>query len=113
MDEGKNCHGYISHFNSHAFLFIAYRSVNEWPNNREKILGIRVISLDGGEATLGQYIYRWIVKFLNGPFSLVSFFKHPYHHHLYIYYGHLWNSCSHYHCSNGKTSAWAISLPAL
>ncbi len=34
----------------------------------KKILGIRVISLDGGEATLGQYIYRWIVKFFEWPF---------------------------------------------
>jgi len=34
----------------------------------KKILQIRVISLDGGEPTLGQYIYRWIVKFFEWPF---------------------------------------------
>ena len=42
-----------------------------WMNGQtvgKKILQIRVISLDGGEPTLGQYIYRWIVKFFEWPF---------------------------------------------
>lgn len=32
------------------------------------ITGIRVISLDGGEPTAGQYIIRWITKFFEWPF---------------------------------------------
>ncbi len=42
-----------------------------WMNGQtigKKIMNIRVISLDGGEPTLGQYIYRWIVKFFEWPF---------------------------------------------
>lgn len=34
----------------------------------KKIMGIRVISLEGGEPTLGQYILRWITKFFEWPF---------------------------------------------
>ena len=34
----------------------------------KKLMGIRVISLDGGEPTLGQYIIRWITKFYEWPF---------------------------------------------
>lgn len=42
-----------------------------WMNGQtigKKILGIRVISLEGGEPTLGQYILRWITKFYEWPF---------------------------------------------
>lgn len=42
-----------------------------WMNGQtigKKIMGIRVISLDGGEPTLGQYILRWITKFYEWPF---------------------------------------------
>ena len=42
-----------------------------WMNGQtigKKIMGIRVISLDGGEPTLGQYILRWITKFFEWPF---------------------------------------------
>ena len=31
-------------------------------------MAIRVISLEGGEATLGQYLLRWITKFFEWPF---------------------------------------------
>lgn len=34
----------------------------------KKLLFIRVISLDGGEPTLGQFILRWITKFFEWPF---------------------------------------------
>lgn len=34
----------------------------------KKIMAIRVISLEGGEATLGQYLLRWITKFFEWPF---------------------------------------------
>lgn len=34
----------------------------------KKIMGLRVISLSGGEATAGQYIIRWITKFFEWPF---------------------------------------------
>ncbi|MEO6671470.1 MAG: RDD family protein, partial [Ferruginibacter sp.] len=42
-----------------------------WLNGQtigKKIMSIRVISLDGGEPTLGQYIMRWITKFFEWPF---------------------------------------------
>lgn len=34
----------------------------------KRLMAIRVISLDGGEPTLGQYILRWITKFYEWPF---------------------------------------------
>ena len=34
----------------------------------KKIVHIRVISLEGGEPTLGQFILRWITKFFEWPF---------------------------------------------
>lgn len=34
----------------------------------KKLMGIRVISLDGGEPVLGQYLLRWITKFFEWPF---------------------------------------------
>lgn len=37
----------------------------------KKLMGIRVISLDGGDPTLGQFLYRWIVKFFEWPFLFV------------------------------------------
>ncbi len=42
-----------------------------WMNGQtvgKRILGIRVISLEGGEPTLGQYLIRWIVRFWEWPF---------------------------------------------
>ncbi len=34
----------------------------------KKIMQIRVVSLEGGEPTLGQYILRWVTKFFEWPF---------------------------------------------
>lgn len=34
----------------------------------KRLMSIRVISLDGGEPTLGQYLLRWITKFYEWPF---------------------------------------------
>jgi uncharacterized RDD family membrane protein YckC len=34
----------------------------------KKILSIRVISLEGGEPTFGQYLLRWITRFFEWPF---------------------------------------------
>lgn len=34
----------------------------------KKLMNIRVLSLDGGEPTVGQYILRWITKFFEWPF---------------------------------------------
>ena len=34
----------------------------------KKIMQIRVISLEGGEPTLGQFVIRWITKFFEWPF---------------------------------------------
>lgn len=42
-----------------------------WMNGQtvgKKIMGIRVISLEGGEPTLGQFMLRWITKFFEWPF---------------------------------------------
>ena len=34
----------------------------------KKLMHIRVVSLEGGEPTLGQYLLRWITKFFEWPF---------------------------------------------
>lgn len=34
----------------------------------KKVMSIRVVSIDGGEPTIGQYILRWITKFFEWPF---------------------------------------------
>lgn len=34
----------------------------------KKLMSIRVISLDAGEPTLGQFVLRWITKFFEWPF---------------------------------------------
>ncbi|MDB5201372.1 MAG: domain containing protein [Ferruginibacter sp.] len=42
-----------------------------WMNGQtigKKLMAIRVISLDGGEPTMGQYLLRWITKFFEWPF---------------------------------------------
>jgi uncharacterized RDD family membrane protein YckC len=42
-----------------------------WMNGQtlgKKVLGIRVISLEGGEPTFGQYLLRWVTKFFEWPF---------------------------------------------
>lgn len=42
-----------------------------WMNGQtlgKRIMAIRVISLEGGEPTLGQFILRWITKFFEWPF---------------------------------------------
>jgi uncharacterized RDD family membrane protein YckC len=42
-----------------------------WMNGQtigKKVMSIRVISLEGGEPTLGQYILRWITKFFEWPY---------------------------------------------
>lgn len=42
-----------------------------WLNGQtvgKKLMNIRVISLEGGEPTFGQYLLRWITKFFEWPF---------------------------------------------
>ena len=42
-----------------------------WMNGQtvgKKLMAVRVISLDGGEPTIGQYFLRWITKFFEWPF---------------------------------------------
>src|SRR5690606_34918816 len=42
-----------------------------WMNGQtigKRMLNIRVVSLDGGEPGLGQYLLRWISKFFEWPF---------------------------------------------
>ena len=50
-----------------SFPMLIYSLVTELLLNGQTvgkmIMGIRVISLDGGEPTAGQYILRWITKF--------------------------------------------------
>jgi uncharacterized RDD family membrane protein YckC len=51
---------------------LLYSLVTElWLNGQtigKKLMAIRVISLDGSEPTLGQYILRWITRFFEWPF---------------------------------------------
>ena len=55
-----------------SFPMLLYSLITElWLNGQtigKKLMSIRVISLDGGEPTLGQYILRWITKFFEWPF---------------------------------------------
>lgn len=48
-----------------------------WMNGQtigKKLLKIKVVSLDGGEATLGQYLLRWFLRFYEWGFIIVSLF---------------------------------------
>ncbi|HMK04113.1 MAG TPA: RDD family protein [Ferruginibacter sp.] len=48
-----------------------------WMNGQtigKKILKIKVVSLDGGEPTLGQYLLRWFLRFYEWGFIIVSIF---------------------------------------
>jgi uncharacterized RDD family membrane protein YckC len=42
----------------------------------KKVMGIRVISLEGGEPTLGQYIARWVTRAWEWPFLFGYVFYH-------------------------------------
>jgi uncharacterized RDD family membrane protein YckC len=45
----------------------------------KKIFGIRVVSLEGGEATLGQYLIRWFARFYEWGFIVFAiFWGNPY-----------------------------------
>lgn len=51
-----------------------------WLNGQtvgKKLMGIRVISLEGGEPTLGQYVLRWITRFFEWPFLFGYIFFSP------------------------------------
>ncbi len=50
----------------------------------KKLMAIRVISTDGGEPTLGQYILRWITKFYEWPF-LFGYVVFPFFGLIFIY----------------------------
>ena len=48
-----------------------------WMNGQtigKKIMKIKVVSLDGGEATLGQYLLRWFLRFYEWGFIIVGLF---------------------------------------
>jgi uncharacterized RDD family membrane protein YckC len=48
-----------------------------WMNGQsigKKVLKIRVMSLNGGEANLGQYLTRWFLRFYEWGFIMFSFF---------------------------------------
>ena len=40
----------------------------------KKIFGLRVVSLEGGEATLGQYLIRWFARFYEWGFIVFAIF---------------------------------------
>jgi len=51
-----------------------------WLNGQtvgKKLLGIRVVSLEGGEPTFGQYVLRWITRFFEWPFLFGYIFHSP------------------------------------
>jgi uncharacterized RDD family membrane protein YckC len=48
-----------------------------WMNGQtlgKKALKIKVVSLDGGEATLGQYLLRWFLRFYEWGFIILTLF---------------------------------------
>jgi uncharacterized RDD family membrane protein YckC len=48
-----------------------------WMNGQtvgKKLLKIKVVSLDGGEATLGQYLLRWFLRFYEWGFIIIALF---------------------------------------
>jgi uncharacterized RDD family membrane protein YckC len=52
-------------------------STELWLNGQtigKKIMKIKVVSLDGGEATLGQYLTRWFLRFYEWGFIIVGIF---------------------------------------
>ncbi len=55
-----------------SFPMLLYSLVTEVAMNGQtlgkRLMSIRVISLDGGEPTFGQYLLRWITKFFEWPF---------------------------------------------
>lgn len=55
-----------------SFPMLLYSLITEVLMNGQtvgkKLMSIRVISLDGGEPTFGQYLLRWITKFFEWPF---------------------------------------------
>ena len=60
-----------------------------WMNGQtlgKKLMHIRVISLEGGEPTLGQFILRWITKFFEWPFlfGYIFFSKEALYKNIYI-----------------------------
>ncbi len=54
-----------------SFPMLIYSLITELTMNGQtvgkKIVGIRVMSLEGGEPTVGQFILRWITKFFEWP----------------------------------------------
>jgi uncharacterized RDD family membrane protein YckC len=42
----------------------------------KKILNIKVVSLDGGEPTLGQFLLRWFLRFYEWGFIMFFLFGH-------------------------------------
>jgi len=60
-----------------------------WMNGQtvgKKLMGIRVISLDGGEPTMGQYLLRWITKFFEWPFFFGYVFLSPVSLLIYLFF---------------------------
>lgn len=52
-------------------MFLYSLAMELWMNGQtigKKLMSIRVISLDGGEPTFGQFLLRWITKFFEWPF---------------------------------------------
>ena len=52
-------------------MFLYSLATELWMNGQtvgKRLMGIRVISLDGDEPTFGQFLLRWITKFFEWPF---------------------------------------------
>jgi uncharacterized RDD family membrane protein YckC len=60
-----------------------------WLNGQtigKKLMAIRVISLDGGEPTFGQFVLRWITKFFEWPFLFGFILYYDWSLQLYIFW---------------------------
>ena len=76
----------------------------------KKLMNIRVISLDGGEPELSQYLVRWMFKAYEWPFffgytvlTRVSLIV------IHNYYRFFWNYRGNYNCCCKKKSApWRL-----
>ena len=74
----------------------------------KKIMNIRVISLNGGEPQLSQYIVRWMFKAFEWPFFFgYTILTSGEPGSLYFYYRFFGNYCCNHHCCyKKKSTAW-------
>lgn len=76
LEFGQSSLGFILLVILLPMLFYTFLS-ELWMNGQtigKKLLKIKVVSLDGGEATLGQYLLRWFLRFYEWGFIIFCFF---------------------------------------